>query len=161
MMVLMTTWSISNCCPNRMAWMKQVVNRRILIRWVERICKESSKNPSWLRKANRRNICQKLLKSIIQQNGNQKKLSKSEILNLWKERKKTRIKSRHAEYMPDWQKGDLKGLTKHGHPKIVTKINSIHVPMEHANQKRIIQTLQGKQGLPFFLSQRMARIRVS
>ena len=144
MMVLMTTWSMSNCCPNRMAWMKQVVNRRILIRWVERICKESSKNLSWLRNANRRNICKKLLRSIIQQNGNQKKLSKSEILNLWKERKKTRIKSRHAEYTPDWQKGDLKWLTKHGHPKIVTWINSFHVPMEHANQKRIIQTLQGK-----------------
>lgn len=54
--------------------------------------------------------------------------------------------------MPNRQRGDLKGLTKHGHPKEATRRNTMHVRIEHTTQKRIIQILQSEQGLLLSLS---------
>ena len=73
-----------------------------------------------------------------------KKLSCSERLKFLKEGRKTCNKSKHAEYTPNWQRGDLKWLTKHGHLEGATKRNSMHVLIEHTNQQRMIHTLQSK-----------------
>ena len=51
------------------------------------------------------------------------------------EKRKISIESKHAKYMPNWQRGDLKELTTNGHPKGAIKRNSMHVPIEHVNQK--------------------------